>query len=573
MKSDNAKKGIERAPHRALFKAMGYTDGEIGRPLIGIANSANAIIPGHVHLDTLVESVKAGVYMAGGTPIEFGVIGVCDGIAMGHTGMKYSLASRELIADSIEIMATAHAFDALVLVPNCDKIVPGMLMAAARLDIPAIVVSGGPMLAGNHPTKGASQKIDLITVFECVGAVRSGKMTEDELSAVEDAACPTCGSCAGMFTANSMNCLTEAIGMGLPGNGTIPAVMAARQRLAKTAGIKIMDLLERKLTPRQIMNPAAFENALAVDMALGCSTNTVLHLTAIADEAGVPMNLDRINEISRTTPHLCSLSPGGPHHIEDLDRAGGIQAVIRTLADAGRIHPECRTVSGRTVGETIESVAVLNRDVIRPVDSPYHEQGGLAVLFGDLAPEGCVVKQSAVRDEMLRHEGPARVFDSEEAASEAIMAGQIQKGDVVVIRYEGPMGGPGMREMLAPTSAIAGMGLDGHVALITDGRFSGGTRGAAIGHISPEAAQGGPIAAVREGDLIAIDIPGKSISLKVDETTLRERMIGWTRPEPAIAKGYMARYARMVSSASQGAVCRPCREASASGLISGQEET
>ncbi len=560
MKSDNVKQGIERAPHRALFKAMGYTDGEIGRPLIGIANSANAIIPGHVHLDKIVESVKAGVYMAGGTPVEFGVIGVCDGIAMGHAGMKYSLASRELIADSIEIMAAAHAFDALVLVPNCDKIVPGMLMAAARLDIPAVVVSGGPMLAGNHPTKGASEKIDLITVFESVGAVRAGKMTEDELSAIEDAACPTCGSCAGMFTANSMNCLTEAIGLGLPGNGTAPAVMAARLRLAKVAGQKVLEMLEKGLTPRKIMSPEAFENALTVDMALGCSTNTVLHLTAIADEAGVPMDLDWINEISRKTPHLCSLSPGGAHHIEDLDRAGGIQAVIKTLADAGRINPECMTVTGRTVGENIGPIEVLDREVIRSLDNPYHDQGGLAVLFGNLAPEGCVVKQSAVRDEMLRHEGPARVFDSEEAASEAIMAGKIQKGDVVVIRYEGPMGGPGMREMLAPTSAIAGMGLDAHVALITDGRFSGGTRGAAIGHVSPEAAQGGPIAAVREGDLIAVDIPGKALTLKAPEDEINERMAGWTQPEPAargaISHGYMARYARMVSSASRGAVCR-----------------
>jgi len=556
MKSDNVKQGIERAPHRALFKAMGYTDGEIGRPLIGIANSANAIIPGHVHLDKIVESVKAGVYMAGGTPVEFGVIGVCDGIAMGHTGMKYSLASRELIADSIEIMATAHAFDALVLVPNCDKIVPGMLMAAARLDIPTVVVSGGPMLAGNHPTQGASKKIDLITVFECVGAVRAGKMTEDELSAIEDAACPTCGSCSGMFTANSMNCLTEAIGLGLPGNGTVPAVMAARLRLAKVAGQKVLEMLEKGLTPRKIMSPEAFENALTVDMALGCSTNTVLHLTAIADEAGVPMDLDRINEISRKTPHLCSLSPGGAHHIEDLDRAGGIQAVIKTLADAGRINPDCLTVTGRTVGENIGPINVLDREVIRSPDHPYHDQGGLAVLFGNLAPDGCVVKQSAVRDEMLRHEGPARVFESEEAASGAIMAGKIQKGDVVVIRYEGPMGGPGMREMLAPTSAIAGMGLDAHVALITDGRFSGGTRGAAIGHVSPEAAQGGPIAAVREGDLIAVDIPGKAVTLKVSEEEITQRMAGWTPPEPAIAHGYMARYARMVSSASQGAVCR-----------------
>ncbi|MEE4355603.1 MAG: dihydroxy-acid dehydratase [Desulfococcaceae bacterium] len=552
MKSDIAKKGIERAPHRALFKAMGYTDEEIRRPLIGIANSANSIVPGHVHLNTITDAVKTGISMAGGTPIEFGVIGVCDGIAMNHTGMKYSLGSREIIADSIEVMATAHALDALVMIPNCDKIVPGMLMAAARLNLPTIVVSGGPMLAGRHPRK--EQKVDLITVFEYVGAVKSGNMTEEELAEVEDAACPTCGSCSGMFTANSMNCLTEAIGMGLPGNGTIPAVMAARIRLAKTAGMQILDLWEKNICPKDIMTEKAFQNALAVDMALGCSTNTVLHLTAIAKEAGVDIDLNMINGVSAKTPHLCSLSPGGKDHIEDLNRAGGIAAVMKELSQAGGIHEDCITVSDKTVGENIRNARILDPDVIRPLKKPYHGQGGLAVLFGNLAPEGCVVKQSAVREEMMCHEGPARVFDSEEAASQSIMDGRIRKGDVVVIRYEGPMGGPGMREMLTPTSVIAGMNLDAHVALLTDGRFSGGTRGAAIGHISPEAMQGGPIAIVEEGDMISIDIPGKSIRLKVPDHEIQKRLADWKRPEPKITKGYMARYAKTVSSASQGAI-------------------
>lgn len=556
MKSDNVKKGIERAPHRSLFKAMGYTGTEMERPLIGIANSANAIIPGHVHLDKIVEAVKAGIYMAGGTPVEFGSIGVCDGIAMNHVGMKYSLCSRELIADSIEVMATAHAFDALVLVPNCDKIVPGMLMAAARLNLPAIIISGGPMLAGRDPRTGGKDKIDLITVFESVGAVRSGKMDEADLEKIEDAACPTCGSCAGMFTANSMNCLTEAIGMGLPGNGTIPAVMASRLRLAKMAGMQIMDLVNRDIRPLDILTPEAFSNALTVDMALGCSTNTVLHLTALANEAGVEMDLNLINDTSRKTPHLCSLSPGGSHHIEDLDRAGGISAVMKTLASAGKINPECLNVNGKTVGETIADAKVMDPEVIRAIERPYHQEGGLAVLFGNLAPDGCVVKQSAVCEEMMRHEGPARIFDSEEAASEAIMAGSIQKGDVLVIRYEGPMGGPGMREMLTPTSAIAGMNLDAHVALLTDGRFSGGTRGASIGHISPEAMQGGPIAMVKEGDIISIDIPAKTLSLKISDEQLEKRKAEWKQPAPKIDRGYMARYARVVSSADQGAIVR-----------------
>jgi dihydroxy-acid dehydratase len=554
MISEIIKKGVERAPHRALLKAIGYTDEEIQRPLIGIANPANAIIPGHVHLGKITEAVKTGVYMAGGTPIEFGVIGVCDGIAMNHTGMKYSLGSRELIADSIEVMAVAHAFDALVLVTNCDKIVPGMLMAAARLDLPAIMVSGGPMLAGRHPDSNQGRKLDLISVFEGVGAVRSGNMTEEELAILENAACPTCGSCAGMFTANSMNCLTEAVGMALPGNGTIPAVMSARIRLAKQAGMQIMELLTHHITPRTIMNQKAFTNALTVDMALGCSTNTVLHLPAIAHEAGIMIDLNQINHISERTPHLCSLSPGGIHHLEDLDQAGGISAVLRTLDDAGMIFGDCMTATGKSIGENISGRRVLDRSVIRSVESPYHRHGGLAVLFGNLAPDGCVVKQSAVRSEMMRHEGPARVFDSEEQASEAILSGKIRKGDVVVVRYEGPMGGPGMREMLTPTSVIAGMGLDADVALITDGRFSGGTRGAAIGHISPEAMQGGPIAVVEEGDIIHIDIPEKKISLKLEDLEIKRRLKNWKQPAPKIQDGYMARYARQVSSADKGAI-------------------
>jgi dihydroxy-acid dehydratase len=550
MRSDMAKTGIERAPHRSLFKAMGYTDEELRRPLIGIANSANEIVPGHVHLDKVVDAVKAGVYMAGGTPIAFGTIGVCDGIAMNHTGMKYSLGSRELIADSVEVMAVAHSFDAMVMVPNCDKIVPGMLMAAARLDIPAIVISGGPMLAGRLGEK----TIDLVSVFEAVGGVKSGKMTEEELAEIEENACPTCGSCAGMFTANSMNCLTEAIGMGLPGNGTIPAVMASRIRLAKKAGAKIMHLLKKGITPRKILTEKAFINALTVDMALGCSTNTVLHITALANEAGVDIDLNRINEVSKRTPHLCSLSPGGNHHLEDLDSAGGVCAVMKELSQKGLIDAEVMTVTGKRVGENIESYSVKDRSVIRSVDDPYHKEGGLAILFGNLAPSGSVVKQSAVAPEMLSHEGPARVFDSEETAVASIMEGAINKGDVIVIRYEGPRGGPGMREMLTPTSAIAGMGLDADVALITDGRFSGGTRGASIGHISPEAMEAGPIAIVREGDLISFNIPEKKIDLKLSEDEIKKRFSEWKAPEPNIATGYMARYAKMVTSAATGAV-------------------
>ncbi|PIE70672.1 MAG: dihydroxy-acid dehydratase [Deltaproteobacteria bacterium] len=552
MKSDNMKKGIARAPHRSLLKSMGYTDAEIQRPIIGIASSANEIIPGHINLDKVVNAVKAGVYAAGGTPMVFSTIGVCDGIAMNHTGMKYSLGSRELIADSIEVTATAHAFDALVCVPNCDKIVPGMLMAAARLDIPTVVVCGGAMLPGRYP--GQNTKSDLITVFEAVGAVTSGKMTEESLLSIEDAACPTCGSCAGMFTANSMNCLTEAIGMGLPGNGTIPAVYSARIRLAKLAGMKVMELLEKDIKPSDILTDASFRNALAVDMALGCSTNTVLHLKAIAGEAGVEVPLSLINEVSEKTPHLCSLSPGGKDHIVDLYHAGGIQAVLKVLSEGGMIDTTCITATGQTVADNIRSACVLNPDVIRPLSDPYHAQGGLAVLFGNLAPEGCVVKQSAVLESMLQHQGPARVFNSEEAASAAIMDNQINKGDVIVIKYEGPRGGPGMREMLTPTSAIAGMGLDAHVALITDGRFSGGTRGASIGHVSPEAMHNGPIAAVQEGDTIIIDIPAKTITLDLPETEIASRLAAVTHPAPRITRGYMSRYAKQVSSASEGAV-------------------
>ncbi len=548
-----ATQGVARAPHRGLLKALGYTDMELNRPLIGIANSANELIPGHMHLDNIVKAVKAGISMAGGTPMEFSTIGVCDGVAMNHIGMHYSLASRELIADSIEVSATAHPFDGIVMVPNCDKIVPGMLMAAARLNIPAIFISGGPMLAGRHP-QDRSKKIDLVTIFEAVGAVQSGKMTQQELLAMEDAGCPTCGSCAGMFTANSMNCLTEAIGMGLPGNGTIPAPMSSRLRLAKQAGMQIMNLVVHDITPDKIMTRQAFMNALAVDMALGCSTNTVLHLKAVAAEAGVDIPLELINETSKKTPHLCSLSPGGKDHIEDLDAAGGIQAVMKELSDNNMIDTSLVTTTGKTIKENIKNVKVKYPDVIRPVNDPYHKEGGLAVLFGNLAPEGCVVKQSAVLPEMMTHQGPARVFDCEEDASKAIMERQINPGDVIVIRYEGPAGGPGMREMLTPTSAIAGMGLDDRCALITDGRFSGGTKGASIGHVSPEAAQGGPIALVHEGDPIRIDIPNKALELLVPQNELVQRKTEWKEPEPKIKKGYMARYARMVTSAGNGAV-------------------
>lgn len=550
MRSDLMKKGFERAPQRSLFKAMGYTDGEIARPMIGVVNSFNEIIPGHIHLNVITQDVKAGIRVAGGTPVEFPVIGICDGLAMGHTGMKYSLASRELIADSIESMVMAHPFDALVMIPNCDKIIPGMLMAALRLNIPTIVVSGGPMLAGRLRNRA----VDLISVFEGVGKVKVGKMPQTELKALEDCACPGCGSCAGMFTANSMNCVTEAIGLGLPGNGTIPAVQAARRRLAKEAGEKIMQLLKKGIKPRDIATLAAFKNAIAVDMALGCSTNTVLHIPAIANEAGIKLDLDIFNEISRKTPNLCKLSPAGAHHLEDLDAAGGVQAVMKRISSLGVIQEKALTVTGKTVGENIKTARVLDDEVIRPLKNPYSKEGGIAVLRGNLAPDGAVVKQSAVAENMLVNEGKARVFDSEDDAIAAIMGGKIKPGNIVVIRYEGPKGGPGMREMLAPTSAIAGMGLDTTVSLLTDGRFSGGTRGAAIGHISPEAAEGGPISLIREGDTIAIDIPGKKITLKIRPEEMKKRRKAFQPRPSAIKSGYLARYARLVSSASTGAI-------------------
>lgn len=550
MLSDRVKKGVEKAPHRSLFKAIGYSEEELERPLIGVVNSQNEIIPGHIYLDRIADAVKAGIYMAGGTPAEFPAIGVCDGIAMNHIGMKYSLASRELIADSIETMAIAHGFDGLVLIPNCDKIVPGMLMAAARINIPCIMISGGPMLAGRRN----GQDIDLNTVFEGVGAVKAGRMTEEELADIEEHACPGCGSCSGMFTANSMNCLSEAIGMALPGNGTIPAVYAERIRLAKKAGMAIMPLVEKQILPRDIMTTEAFENALTVDMALGCSTNSVLHLTAIAHEASVEMNLDIVNAISKKTPNLCKLSPAGVHHIQDLYEAGGVQAVIHLLTVQGRIHEQQMTVTGKTIGENSKDRKVLNPLVIRPYEDPYSPTGGIAVLRGNLAPDGAVVKRSAVAEEMLVHVGTARVFDSEEEAFSAILQGEIHAGDVIVIRYEGPKGGPGMKEMLSPTSSIAGMGLDKQVALITDGRFSGATRGASIGHVSPEAMEGGPIAMVHEGDKISINIPEGRLELLIDVAEMDRRKMEWKPPEPKIKTGYLARYARMVSSAGTGAI-------------------
>ncbi|HHW61132.1 MAG TPA: dihydroxy-acid dehydratase [Syntrophomonadaceae bacterium] len=552
MRSNLAKKGLEKAPHRSLFKALGLTDEEMNRPLIGIVNSKNEIIPGHINLDKIAEAVKAGVRLAGGTPLEFSTIGVCDGIAMNHIGMKYSLGSRELIADSVEIMATAHALDALVFIPNCDKIVPGMLMAAARLDLPAIFISGGPMLAGMV----GGHRVSLTQVFEGVGAVSAGTMPLEDLYDLEENACPTCGSCSGMFTANSMNCITEVLGMGLPGNGTIPAVYSERIRLAKQAGMKIMELLEKDIKPSDIMTADAFRNAVCLDMAIGCSTNSVLHLLAIASEAGIKLDLQIFNELSAITPHLCKLSPAGEHHMEDLYRAGGIQAMMNELDKKGLICKNCMTVSGKTVGENIQNHPVLDYEVIRPVDRPYNATGGLAVLFGNLAPEGAVVKKGAVAPEMLIHEGPARVFNSEEEAVEAILGGAIKSGDVIVIRYEGPRGGPGMREMLTPTSAIAGMGLDKEVALITDGRFSGATRGASIGHVSPEAAAGGVIGLIEEGDLIRIDILSNRLDLLVEDKILEQRRSIWVLPEPKIKTGYMKRYAEMVQSASTGAVFR-----------------
>jgi dihydroxy-acid dehydratase len=549
MRSDLVKHGLERAPHRSLFRAMGYTDEELNRPIIGVANALSSIVPGHIHLDKIGAAVEAGIRMAGGTPVTFGTIGVCDGIAMGHGGMRYSLASRELVADSVEVMAEAHALDGLVLIPNCDKIVPGMLMAAARVNIPSILISGGPMQAGRY----RGEAIDLNTVFEGIGAVQAGKMTYTELREIEEAACPGCGSCAGMFTANSMNCIAEVLGLALPGNGTISAVSGARIRLAKATGMQIVRLVEEGLKPREILTLAAFRNALAVDMALGCSTNTVLHLPAIANEAGLKLSLELVNDISEVTPQLCHLRPGGEHHVQDLDEAGGILAVIQELAAVGLLDPKVPTVTLKTLGDNIRGARRHRPDVIRSVGEPFALKGGLAVLWGNLAPQGAVVKQAAVRGEMLTHTGPARVFDGEEAAVDAILHQRIRPGDIIVIRYEGPKGGPGMREMLTPTSAVVGMGLDDSVALLTDGRFSGATRGAAIGHISPEAAEGGPIALIREGDLIEINIPSHKIELLVSEAELNERRASW---DPVVREvdGYLRRYAKLVTSAATGAV-------------------
>jgi len=550
MRSNTAKQGVERAPHRALLKAMGYTEQEIQGPWVGIVNAHSEIVPGHIHLDSIAAAAKTGVRMAGGTPIEFPAIGICDGIAMGHIGMHYSLASRELIADSIEAMAIAHQFDALLMVTNCDKIVPGMLMASLRINIPTVMVSGGPMLAGHMNDKA----ISLSNVFEAVGTVKAGKMSPDKLSEYEEQACPGYGSCAGMFTANSMNCLTEALGMGLPGNGTIPAVNAERIQLAKEAGMAVMEMLKRDIKPRNIMTEDAFDNALSVDMALGCSTNSMLHLPAIAHEANISLNLDRANKISARTPNLCQLSPAGAYHIEDLYTAGGIQVVMKELAKKDLLCLELMTVSGNTVGENIADTVNRNPEVIRPIDNPHSKTGGIAVLKGNLAPDGCIVKRSAVTEKMLKHCGPARVYDSEEDAIKAILSTQIHKTEVVIIRYEGPKGGPGMREMLSPTSALAGMGLDKDVALITDGRFSGATRGASIGHVSPEAADGGPIALVQEGDTISIDIEGGTITLEVTDEELSKRKATWKPLEPKIKTGYLARYAKFVTSANTGAV-------------------
>ncbi len=553
MRSDAVKKGVERAPHRSLFKSMGFIDEELERPLIGIAVAKSEIVPGHIHLDKVARAVADGIRLAGGVPIEFPVIGVCDGIAMGHEGMRYSLVTRELIADSIECMVMAHAFDAVVYVPNCDKIIPGMLMAAARLNVPAVFVSGGPMLAGRHTTASGTRTVSLTTMFEAVGAVGAGTMGEAELNQLENEACPGCGSCAGMFTANSMNCVTEALGMGLPGNGTIPAVYAERIRLAKQAGMLVMEVLKKDLRPRQIMTKTAFRNALALDMALGCSTNTALHLPAIAHEAGVELTLDILNEVSAVTPNLCRLAPVSATHIEDLYAAGGVQAVLKELASKNLIDVSALTVYG-TLKDAVSRAFNRNPEVIRPIDNPYSATGGLVALRGNLAPDGCIVKKSAVAPSMLKHSGPARVFDREEDAFAAIMEGRIRAGDVVVIRYEGPRGGPGMKEMLAPTAALAGRGLDDKVALITDGRFSGATKGAAIGHVSPEAAEGGPIGLLKEGDIIQIDIEAGSLSVQLSEKELAERKTQWKPLPPKVAHGYLARYARQVSSAASGAI-------------------
>ena len=550
MRSDSMKTGVARAPHRSLMKALGLTDREIARPIIGIANSFNEVVPGHAGLGSIAEMVKAGIRSAGGTPMEFNTIGVCDGIAMGHIGMKYSLGSRELIADSIEVMAMAHPFDGIVLIPNCDKIIPGMLIAAMRLDIPAIVISGGPMLAGCF----RGRAVGLDKIFEAVGEVAAGRMTEEDLKELEEVICPGIGSCSGLFTANTMNCLAEALGLALPGNGTVPAVAAERLSLAKLAGERIVELTEKGMIPRRITTRRAFENAISVDMAIGGSTNTALHLMAIAYYGGVKLSLDDFNTISGRTPHLCDLAPGGDDHMEDLHRAGGIAAVMAELSRGDLLHLDELTVTGSTVGENIQAVEVLDREVIASLDAPRHSDGGLAILKGSLAPDGAVVKQSAVDQTMLRHSGPARVFNSEEEAMEAILSRRVKKGEVIVIRYEGPRGGPGMREMLSPTSAIAGVGMDREVALITDGRFSGASRGASIGHISPEAAAGGPIAAIRDGDEIEIDIPGKRLDLKLSDNEIEKRLSEIPPWEPKIQQGYMARYATLVSSADKGAV-------------------
>jgi len=550
VKSKALKQGMERAPHRSLLRAVGCTDREMAQPFVGIISSFNEVVPGHAHLRQIAAAAKAGIRMAGGTPFECECPSVCDGLAMNNPGMRYSLPSRELIADSVEVMAQAHAFDALVFIPNCDKIVPGMLMAAARLNLPAIFISGGPMLAGRL----GEESVDLSDVFNAVGAAARGEISAAELERLERAACPGCGSCAGMFTANTMNCLTEALGMALPGNGTIPAVDARRICLAKEAGLKVMELLEKGIRPLDILTPAAFSNAFTIDMALGGSTNSVLHLLAIAHEAGIAFPLVRLNDFSARTPHLCKLSPTGKHHIEDLDRAGGIPAVMGELMAAGLLEAQALTVTGLTLSENLAEARALDRRVIRPIDDPHSPTGGLAILFGNLAPEGAVVKQAAVAPQMMVHQGPARVFDSEEEATEAILKGRFQAGDVLVIRYEGPKGGPGMREMLTPTSLLTGMGMDDQVALLTDGRFSGATRGAAIGHISPEAAEGGVIAAVEDGDIIEIDIPQHALNLEVPEEEIERRLASLPPWEPRIRSGYLRRYAERVTSASTGAV-------------------
>ena len=550
MKSDAVKKGSQQAPHRSLFNALGMTKEEMERPLVGIVSSYNEIVPGHMNLDKIVNAVKQGVAMAGGTPVVFPAIAVCDGIAMGHIGMKYSLVTRDLIADSTEAMAIAHQFDALVMVPNCDKNVPGLLMAAARINVPTVFVSGGPMMAGHIN----GHKTSLSSMFEAVGSYAAGKITEEELTEFENKACPTCGSCSGMYTANSMNCLTEALGMGLRGNGTIPAVYSERIRLAKHAGMQVMEMYRKNIRPRDIMTKEAVLNALTVDMALGCSTNSMLHLPAIAHEIGMDFDISFANEISEKTPNLCHLAPAGPTYIEYLNEAGGVYAVMNELNKKGLLHTDCMTVTGKTVGENIKDCVNLNPEVIRPIDNPYSQTGGLAVLKGNLAPDGGVVKRSAVVEEMMVHEGPARVFDCEEDAIAAIKGGKIVEGDVVVIRYEGPKGGPGMREMLNPTSAIAGMGLGSSVALITDGRFSGASRGASIGHVSPEAAVGGPIALIEEGDIISIDIPNLKLEVKVSDEEMQARKAKWQPRQPKVTTGYLARYAAMVTSGNRGAI-------------------